>query len=94
MTSVTCIEYPIVCCTPNKSFIDKLCLITKLWHFKVWKRGQILYAHKPYFLMLGHHKMFLNQGTHAWFLKIDPVQIISMCVCVYVCVSTTKAINN
>ena len=27
---------------------------------------------------------FLNQA-HAWFLKIDPVQIIFMCVCVCVC---------
>ena len=52
---------------------------------------------------------FLNQ-THtsrtAWFLKIDPVQIASMrvcvfacvfacvCVCVCVCVSAPNAINN
>ena len=46
--------------------------------------------------------------AHAWFPKIDPVQIISMCVCVCVCVcvclcvcvcmcvyvSTPEAINN
>ena len=31
--------------------------------------------------------MFLNQPC-AWFLKVDPVRIISMCVClcVFVCV--------
>ena len=34
---------------------------------------------------------FLNQGR-AWFLNIDPVWIVSMCVCV--CVSAPKAINN
>ena len=26
----------------------------KLWTFKFWKSGQILCAHKPYFLMPGH----------------------------------------
>ena len=36
---------------------------------------------------------FLNQAC-AWFLKIDPVQIVSMCVCVCVCLSVPKAINN
>ena len=32
----------------------------------------------------------------AWFIKIDPVWIIGMhvCVCIYVCVSAPKAINN
>ena len=42
----------------------------------------------------------LNQAG-AWFLRIDPVRIVGMrvcvcvlCVCVYVCVSTSEAINN
>ena len=41
---------------------------------------------------------FLNQGraghspVHAWFLKIDPVQIVGMRA--HVCVSVPKAINN
>ena len=47
-------------------------------------------------------KVLLNQAhsgrrpTHAWFLNIYPVWIISMCVCVFmcVCVSTLEAINN
>ena len=34
---------------------------------------------------------FLNQ-VRAWFLKIDPVRIVSMCACV--CVSVPEAINN
>ena len=34
---------------------------------------------------------FLNQ-VHTWFLKIDPVQIVGMRVCV--CASAPKAINN
>ena len=36
---------------------------------------------------------FLNQ-VHAWFLKIDPVRIVGMRVCVCVCVSAPEAINN
>ena len=42
----------------------------------------------------------LNQANaglwpvRTWFLKIDPVQIVSMHVCVCVCVSAPKAINN
>ena len=48
--------------------------------------------------------LFLNQAhtghglARAWFLKIDPVWIIGMhvcvCVCVCVCVSAPEAINN
>ena len=43
---------------------------------------------------------FLNQARAslqlalAWFLKIDPVRIIGMRVCVCVCVSALEAINN
>ena len=33
-----------------------------------------------------------HMPAYAWFLKIDPVRIIGMRVCV--CVSTPKAINN
>ena len=42
---------------------------------------------------------FLNQAhaglwpMRAWFLKIDPVQIVIMCVFVCMCVSTPEAIN-
>ena len=52
----------------------------------------------PRSLMWPDHQ-FLNQA-HAWFLKIDAVQIVGMrvrvCVCVYVhvCVSMPEAITN
>ena len=45
-------------------------------------------------------RIFLNQvrtglwAARAWFLKIDPVQIVGMRVCVCVCVSAPEAINN
>ena len=33
-------------------------------------------------LLFSH--LFLNQARGAWFLKIDPVRIVGMCVCVCV----------
>ena len=54
----------------------------------------------------GNGKLFLNQvfaghrPTHAWFLKIDPVWILGIYICVCVCVglsvclSVPEAVNN
>ena len=38
----------------------------------------------------------LAAGRRAWFLKIDPVWIVGMrvCICVCVCVPAPKAISN
>ena len=53
----------------------------------------VKYAHFSILLLL-----FLNQVhaglwlVHVWFLKIDPVRIVSMCVCV--CVSVPEALIN
>ena len=50
-----------------------------------------------YFHIVQECLKYLNQA-HTWFLKIDPVLIVGICVfvCVYVCVcvSVPKAINN
>ena len=35
-----------------------------------------------------------GEPARAWFLKIDPVRIVCMRVCLRVCVSTPEAINN
>ena len=46
------------------------------------------------------YQLLLNQAragrrpARAWFLKIDPVRIVCMCVCLRVCVSAPEAINN
>ena len=42
------------CCINNVNFIRLLLLSTELFKFEIQKYGQILCAHKPYFLMPGH----------------------------------------
>ena len=54
MNSVNCIKCPILCTISCESFIDTPRLDTKLLNFKIQKSGQILCAHKPYFLMPGN----------------------------------------
>ena len=64
-------------------------------HFRIALLCTISMEHLNILLM---QSALLNQvrasrrSAHAWFLKIDPVWIMSMCVCV--CVSAPKAINN
>ena len=48
-----------------------------------------MYEKMIYYIL--NESIFLNQVC-AWFLIIDPVQIVSMRVCV--CVSAPEAINN
>ena len=42
------------CCINGENIIRLLCLTAKLLKFEIQKCGQILCAHKPYFLMPGH----------------------------------------
>ena len=42
------------CCINGGKFIRVLFLLTELFKFEIQKCGQILCAHKPYFLMPGH----------------------------------------
>ena len=42
------------CCINGGNVIRLLFLSAKLLKFEIQKCGQILCAHKPYFLMLGH----------------------------------------
>ena len=41
------------CCIHGGNFIRLLYLLTELFKFEIQKCGQILCAHKPYFLMPG-----------------------------------------
>ena len=43
------------CCINGGKFIRLLFLSAKLLKFEIQKCGQILCAHKPYFLMPGHN---------------------------------------
>ena len=43
------------CCIYGKNYISLLFLSAKLFKFEIQKCGQILCAHKPYFLMPGHN---------------------------------------
>ena len=42
------------CCINGKTFAGIPCAYMKLFNFEIQKYGQILCAHKPYFLMPGH----------------------------------------
>ena len=42
------------CCINGENSIRLLYLSAKLFKFEIYKCGQILCAHKPYFLMPGH----------------------------------------
>ena len=55
------------CCIHGGKFIRLLFLSAELSKFEIQKCGQILCAHKPYFLMLGH--------IYQTFHKIDLVLI-------------------
>ena len=41
-----------------------------------------------------HRPQHVPATLRTWFPKIDPVWIVGMCACVYVCVSAPEAINN
>ena len=53
--SLNCIRLPITCCINDRNCIRLQVLLMKLFKFKIYKCGQILCAHKPYFLMPGHN---------------------------------------
>ena len=64
------------CCINGENIIRLLCLTVKLLKFEIQKCGQILCAHKPYFLMPGHNYYFRNSlnSMNTWLqksLKID-----------------------
>ena len=52
--SVNCIRFLITCCINGENLIRLLYLSAKLFKLDIQKCGQILCAHKPYFLMPGH----------------------------------------
>ena len=47
------------CCINGENVIRLLFLSAKLLKFEIQKYGQILCAHKPYFLMPGHKFVYM-----------------------------------
>ena len=60
-------------CINGENFIRLLFLSAKLFQFEIQKFGQVLCAHKPYFLMPSHIRMCckLLSIWSALFLKED-----------------------
>ena len=58
LSSVNCIRLPMKCRINSGNFIRLLLLSAKLLKFEIQKCGQILCAHKPYFLMPGHKSLW------------------------------------
>ena len=58
------------CCINGENLIRLLYLSAKLFKFEIQKCGQILCAHKPYFLMPGHiyyiHTYVPFSGNMHW----------------------------
>ena len=56
------------CCINDVNVIRLLLLSTELFKFEIQKYGQILCAHKPCFLMLGHIYvlLFTLQMAFPW----------------------------
>ena len=53
------------CCINGGNVIRLLFLSAKLLKFEIQKCGQILCAHKPYFLMPGHIYIYIYIYIHA-----------------------------
>ena len=58
------------CCINGGNVIRLLFLSAKLLKFEIQKSGQILCAHKPYFLMPGHIYRKLTNLSHLVFRGI------------------------
>ena len=54
INSVNCIRFSMKYCINGENLIRLLYLSAKLFKFEIQTCGQILCAHKPYFLMPGH----------------------------------------
>ena len=67
------------CFINGANFIKLLFLLTELFKFEIKKCGQILCAHKPYFLMPGH--IYSQQNTVDFTLVVQLCKLVSYHVC-------------
>ena len=83
----------------HKTYIQITCALYKKYHKEILLRSRECHLLNS---QIFSATVFLNQAragrrpAHAWFLKVELVRIVSMCVyvCVCVCVSAPEAINN
>ena len=61
-------------CINGRNVIRLLLLSAKLLKFEIQKCGQILCAHKPYFLMPGHILRLLQQKTRILILHYNKAE--------------------
>ena len=73
--SVNCIRFPMKCCINGENLIRLLYLSAKLFKFEIQKCGQILCAHKPYFLMPGHIYI-CSMNDHKFLMLISELNIV------------------
>ena len=66
-------------CTNHVNFTRLLWLLIKLFKFEIQKCGQILCAHKPYFLMPGHIFRITQQ----------PLNLFTICIAVMMMMMTS-----
>ena len=88
------LEYQLILLNEMNTVKNKMCIpqYITLWGWKSLQNW--CDKHFPVSYITPHfYTKILNQA-HTWFLRIDPVRIVSMCVFVCVCVSAPKAINN
>ena len=79
------------CCINGGKFIRLLFLSAKLLKFEIQKCGQILCAHKPYFLMPGHiyslgfsvHMIKFVLMHHVKNRRNQTVNLVKLFLCVY-----------
>ena len=68
-SSVNCIRFPMKFCINGGNVIRILSLSAKLLKFEIQKCGQILCAHKPYFLMPSHIYASIGYSIHAKYMS-------------------------
>ena len=64
------------CCINGGNYISSLFLLAKLFKFEIQKYGQILCAHKPYFLMPGN--IFKLRTYCATYVYIECILNLAM----------------
>ena len=74
-------------CINGGYFIKLLHVSIKLFKFEIQNCGQILCAHKPYFLMPGYIciSIHMQRYTYTYVATYIIMSVFCVCACVYAC---------